>query len=72
MGDLDPSVTEDSLKDFFCKYYASVIGVKLIIDPIIKNSKGYGFVKFADQNEANKALNEMNGKVMHGKAIRTK
>jgi len=66
------SVTEDILKEFFCKCYGSVLGVKVIIDPVIKNSKGYGFVRFGDQNEANKALTEMNGKVLHGKPIKTK
>ena len=72
MGDLETSVTEDILKEFFCKYYGSVLGVKVIIDPVVKNSKGYGFVRFGDQNEANKALTEMNGKVLHGKPIKTK
>jgi RNA recognition motif-containing protein len=72
VGDLDLSVTEDYLKDFFSKYYNSVIGVKVIIDPVNKNSKGYGFVKFAEQSEASRALTEMNGKVINGKAIKTK
>ena len=72
MGDLDLSVTEEILKEYFCKYYNSVIGVKVIIDPINKNSKGYGFVKFSEQSEANRALTEMNGKILNGKGIKTK
>ncbi len=72
MGDLDNSVTEDNLKYFFSKFYNSVVGVKVIIDPVNKNSKGYGFVKFAEQSEANRALTEMNGKILNGKAIKTK
>lgn len=72
MGDLDLSVTEDNLKYFFSKFYSSVVGVKVIIDPVNKNSKGYGFVKFAEQSDANRALAEMNGKILNGKAIKTK
>lgn len=34
--------------------------------------KGYGFVKFNDQNEGLTAINEMNGKYLCGKPIKTK
>lgn len=34
--------------------------------------KGYGFVKFNDQNESINAINEMNGKYLCGKPIKTK
>jgi RNA recognition motif-containing protein len=72
VGDLELSITEEFLKDYFSKYYSSVIGVKVIIDPVNKSSKGYGFVKFSDQNESLRALTEMNGRLINGKAIRTK
>jgi nucleolar protein 4 len=54
------------------KYYSSINGTKIIIDPINKNSKGYGFVKFNDQNEAQRAISEMNGKLLNGKPIKIK
>ena len=60
------------LKEVFSKYYTSVIGTKIIIDPVNKISKGYGFVKFSDQNESQKALTEMNGTFINGKPIKTK
>ena len=72
MGDLESSINEEKLKDFFSKYYSSVIGTKIIIDPVNKFSKGYGFVKFADQSEAQRAINEMSGKYLNGKQIKTK
>ncbi len=65
-------ISDDILKDYFCKYYNSVIGAKIIIDPINKTSKGYGFVKFSDKTESQRALSEMNGKYINGKPIRTK
>lgn len=69
---MELSITEDGLRDYFAKYYSSVTGSKLIIDPVNKSSKGYGFVKFSDQGEAMKALTEMNGKYINGKPIKTK
>lgn len=53
-------------------YYNSVTGTKIIIDPSTKISKGYGFVKFSDPKEYQKSIAEMNGKILNGKAIKTK
>ena len=69
--ELDASVTSDILKDFFKENYKSVIDAKIIIDPSTKISKGYGFVKFSDKAESEKAMNEMNGKMIKGKAMKT-
>ncbi len=69
---MDLSVNEDTLRNFFSNYYNSVIGTKIIIDPSSKISKGYGFVKFNDSKEYQKAISEMNGKILNGKAIKTK
>ena len=43
---------------------------KIITDPLTKVSKGYGFVKFTNQDEANKAIIEMNGQMLAEKAIK--
>ena len=69
--DLDPSVTGEKLASFFKKNYKSVSNAKIIIDPITKISRGYGFVIFSDEKEKEKALNEMSGSILNGKAIRT-
>ena len=69
---MDLSVNEESLRNFFSNYYNSISGTKVIIDPSTKISKGYGFVKFADAKEYTKAIAEMNGKILNGKAIKTK
>ena len=39
---------------------------------ISKVGKGYGFVKFSEQSESLTAINEMNGKVLCGRQIKTK
>ena len=69
--DLDPSVNEETLTYFFKEKYNSVISSKIVIDPSTKISKGYGFVKFSDQKESQKALQEMNGASINGKNIKT-
>ncbi len=72
VGDLDNSVTEEKLKEFFEEKYKSVVSVKIVIDNITKLGKGYGFVKFSNQAESLKAIKEMNGKYLCGKAIKVK
>ena len=72
MGDLDNSVTEEKLKEFFEEKYKSVVSAKIVIDNITKLGKGYGFVKFSNHDESIKAINEMNGKYLCGKAIKVK
>jgi hypothetical protein len=42
------------------------------VDPITKVSKGYGFIKFKDYNESQRAISEMNGKLFFSKPLKTK
>lgn len=51
MGDLDPNVNDQMLMNEFKKRYQSVIQAKVIVDPVSRYSKGYGFVKFSSQDE---------------------
>lgn len=69
--ELDPSVNEEVLTNFFKEKYQSVINSKIIVDPSTKISKGYGFVKFSDKAESEKAILEMNGITLNGKAMKT-
>lgn len=70
--DMDLTVNEDQLFEFFHSSFKSVISAKIICDPITRISKGYGFIKFSSADEANSAVNEMNGKILHNKRIRVK
>lgn len=69
--EIDRTVKAEELISFFKAKYNSVINGKIIIDPSTKISKGYGFVTFSDEKEKEKALSEMNGKTLKGKAIKT-
>ncbi|KVI00211.1 hypothetical protein Ccrd_021534 [Cynara cardunculus var. scolymus] len=61
VGDLAPDVTDHLLQETFRTQYPSVRGAKVVTDPNTGRSKGYGFVKFADEMEKNRAMTEMNG-----------
>lgn len=61
VGDLAPDVTDDMLHDTFASRYPSVKDAKVVVDLGTGRSKGYGFVRFNDENEKSRAVTEMNG-----------
>ena len=70
VGDLDPVVTNHNLLQYFKQIYNSVCEAKVIVDPVSRKSKGYGFIKFQSKEESERALQEMNGKQLYGRAIK--
>lgn len=61
VGDLASDVTDALLQETFASRYPTVKGAKVVIDANTGRSKGYGFVRFADDNERSRAMTEMNG-----------
>ena len=61
VGDLGPEVNEYVLMSLFQGKYTSCKSAKIMSDPISGMSRGYGFVRFADEGEQQKALQEMQG-----------
>ncbi|XP_022947439.1 polyadenylate-binding protein RBP47-like [Cucurbita moschata] len=61
VGDLAADVTDAMLQETFSSKYTSVKGAKVVIDSNSGRSKGYGFVRFGDENEKSRAMTEMNG-----------
>ena len=53
-------VREQALKELFAEY-GEVSNVRIIKDKETRRSKGYGFVEMANDNEANAAINALNG-----------
>ncbi|XP_021278430.1 polyadenylate-binding protein RBP47B' [Herrania umbratica] len=70
VGDLAPDVTDYLLQETFRAHYPSVRGAKVVTDPNTGRSKGYGFVKFSDEIERNRAMTEMNGVYCSTRAMR--
>lgn len=61
VGDLAADVTDNILHETFSSRYPSVKAAKVVIDANTGRSKGYGFVRFGDDNEKSHAMTEMNG-----------
>ncbi|XP_002280601.1 polyadenylate-binding protein RBP45 isoform X2 [Vitis vinifera] len=61
VGDLASDVTDYVLQETFRGHYPSVKGAKVVTDRTTGRSKGYGFVRFGDEGEQLRAMNEMNG-----------
>uniref|UniRef100_A0A7N0VA58 RRM domain-containing protein n=1 Tax=Kalanchoe fedtschenkoi TaxID=63787 RepID=A0A7N0VA58_KALFE len=70
VGDLSADVTDYLLQETFKTNYPSVKGAKVVTDRTTGRSKGYGFVKFADEQEQLRAMSEMNGLYLSNRAMR--
>ncbi|XP_012294549.2 polyadenylate-binding protein 4 isoform X5 [Aotus nancymaae] len=60
-------VDDENLKELFSQF-GKTLSVKVMRDPNGK-SKGFGFVSYEKHEDANKAVEEMNGKEISGKII---
>ena len=68
VGGLPFKVDEKELKELFEKY-GELTSVKLIIDKQSGRSKGFGFVELADDAAGQKAIDELDGTELYGRAI---
>lgn len=67
VGSLPWSINNDSLKELFAQY-GEITEAVVITDRDSGRSKGFGFVTFTKEEEAQKAL-EMDGKEVEGRTI---
>ena len=56
------------MKEAFAPF-GTVEEAVVIIDRMKNRSKGFGFVTFSTEDEAQKAMTEMNGKEIDGRAV---
>jgi len=64
---LDDSITDDQLREAFTDF-GTITSAKVMRDDKQSN-KGFGFVCFTSQDEATKAVTEMNGKILVSKPL---
>lgn len=69
VGDLSPEVDDEALNKAF-SHFKSIREAHVMWDMQTSRSRGYGFVTFLDQIDAQTAVNTMNGKVILGRAVR--
>lgn len=68
VGNLPFSIEEADLRESF-EAYGSVDSVKIIKDKFTGKSKGFGFVEMPEDEEAQKAINELNGASVQSRTI---
>jgi RNA recognition motif-containing protein len=69
VSNLSFNVQDEDLKEFFTPY-GEVTSAKVIIDKFTNSSKGFGFVEMSDNAAAQKAIGELNGGMVEGRAVR--
>lgn len=69
VGDLSPEVDDETLYKTFSNF-ASLLQAHVMWDMQTSRSRGYGFVTFGKQTDAELALQTMNGAWVQGRAIR--
>jgi RNA recognition motif-containing protein len=68
VGNLSFDTTENDLQDTFAAF-GTVTEANLMIDRTTNRSRGFGFVTMSTAEEAQKAIESMNGKDMGGRAL---
>jgi cold-inducible RNA-binding protein len=68
VGGISWDSTEDSLKNFFAQA-GNVVSATIITDKYSGRSKGFGFVEMSNPEEAQKAIDTLNGQSLDGRAI---
>lgn len=68
VGNLSPQTTEDELREAFSGF-GQVETVNIIKDRFSGESRGFGFVEMPSKDEAQSAIDGMNGKDLNGRAL---
>jgi len=68
IGNLHYNVNEEELKEIF-KEYGEVMSVTIITDKYTGRSKGFGFIEMLNDEEANKAIDNLNGTEIRGRKV---
>lgn len=69
VGNLSDQTTEDDLRHAF-ESFGQVRSVTIVMDAGTRKSRGFGFVTMPSVNEAQNAIEKMNGKDLMGQKIK--
>ncbi len=69
VSNLSFSVQDEDLRGFFAEY-GEVSSAKVIVDKFTNRSKGFGFVEMPDEEAGQKAIAELDGGLVEGRAIK--
>jgi RNA recognition motif-containing protein len=68
VGNLSYDTTNDSLQEMF-EAYGAVQSAQIVMDRDTGRSKGFGFVEMGSDQEAQAAINGLNGKEAGGRSL---
>lgn len=68
VGNLNYEITSEELKNIF-EPYGKILSAKVVNNPETKRSRGYGFVEFSLEEDAQKATTELNGRSVEGRTL---
>ena len=68
IGGLPYSVDDSQLSDLLSQY-GTVTSARVIVDRMTNTSRGFGFVEMSSPEEAQKAIEELNGKSFQGRTL---
>ncbi len=69
VGNLSYNLTEDELSQIFGEY-GEVVSVKIVMDRETGRAKGFGFVEMANEEEGEKAVEELDGAEVGGRDMK--
>ncbi len=69
VSNLSFNVQDEDLREFFAEY-GEVSSAKVIMDKFTNRSRGFGFVEMPDNVAAQKAIQELDGATVEGRAIK--
>jgi len=68
VGNLTYSTMDHTLKQAFAEF-GEVVSASVVIDRMSGQSRGFGFVEFASEADAKRAIDAMNGATLDGRPI---
>ncbi len=68
VGGLSYSINNQALEDLF-KKFGQVMSAQVITDKFTGQSKGFGFVEMSVDSDAQKAIQELNGKTLENRTL---
>jgi len=70
IGNLEYGVTESDLKNFMVDKGINVGSINIITDRYTGRPKGFGFAEFGTEEEAQKAIDALNGQEFNSRTLR--
>ena len=68
LGNLSYAATEGTIRELF-EGFGQVTTVKIVTDKFTGSSRGFGFVEMSSDDEAQRAIAELNGKEFQGRKM---